>query len=109
MLHLLIGKSGADCDLGSMSVKTKAAKLFNTTQRNYIGRLAMVEVYFDHQIGATLDYLCSRISRSSDQGIMQCARYDYAQETPSQFENASIIALTSPSGYKIGQVAPFFK
>jgi hypothetical protein len=52
--------------LASLSIENKAAKLFYAAQRNYIGRLAMVEVDFNHQVSAALNYLCRWISRSSD-------------------------------------------
>ena len=74
-------------------------------QRNNVGWFKMAEVDFHHGVGATCQQASSRVLIN----YLQCLREGSWRENghaTSQPSNASIIAFTSPSGYKMGEVHP---
>ena len=103
--HLLVGNARTNSD-GVVAVDLPCAQLFNASQCNDIDWFDMIEVDLDHEVGATLDESCIWGTRQFIECLSERQRHSNGHFTPSQSENVSIIALTSPSGYKIGQVAP---
>jgi len=73
MLHLLVGQAGTNCDLRLLGVNLYRFEFIDSPQSNDIGWLAMVEINFNHQVGATLDKLRRRVGRGRLQGILKCA------------------------------------
>ena len=87
---------GPDCVL---------AKFVDPAKPDDVGWLEPVEIHFDHGVCAAGQEAGAGISRKRVKGLAEGRRHRNAH-AGLQPENASIMALTSPSGYRIGHVQP---
>ena len=105
--HLRVGNAGTEADGLGILDDVPALEFVYSSKGDDVVQCRAIEVDLDHQVGSALHQACSRVIAQRLECLLQRRGIDDRHGFELQSEKASIMDFTSPSGYRMGHVAPF--